>query len=134
MIYLKYLLAALPLPVLAILNGTIRQLLVQPKLGELPAHQISCVTGCLFFAAYTYLLAKYWKGFPFDGAWKMGLVWLLFAVTFEFGMGIVLKYPLSKMLHDYNLLAGRLWVVVLIWTFFTPIVMGKAADRPMFRL
>jgi len=127
MIYFKYLLAALPLPVLAILNGTFRQLLVQPKLGELPAHQISCLTGCILFGLYTWVLAKYWKGFPFDAAWKMGLVWLLFAVTFEFGMGIVLGYPWSKMLHDYNLLAGRLWVVVLIWTFLVPVVVGKLA-------
>jgi hypothetical protein len=124
---LHYFIAALPLPLLAIINGTIRQLLIIPKVGEHTANQISCLTGCLFFAIYTWLLAKYWQGFPHDGAWKMGLIWVTFAVVFEFGMGIVLKSPPSKMLHEYNLLAGRLWVLVLVWTFFAPIVMGKLA-------
>lgn len=123
--YLHYFLAGLPLPVLAIINGAIRQLLVQPKLGELPAHQISCLTACILFGGYTWGLSRFWKGFPFDDPWRMGLVWLLFAVTFELGLGIALRYPAAKLFHDYNLLAGRLWVVVLVWTLVVPVVVGR---------
>lgn len=41
----------------AILNGTIKNFLYAPYVGELPAHQISTLTGVLsfFFLAYLFL-------------------------------------------------------------------------------
>ncbi len=36
-------------------------------------------------------------------------------VIFEFGFGhYIMGHSWSKLLHDYNLLAGRLWLVVLL--------------------
>ena len=49
------------------------------------------------------------------------MVWLLLTVAFEFFMGLVLAHrPLAQILQDYNLLAGRVWVLFLIWLTLAP--------------
>ena len=37
----------------------------------------------------------------------------------------IMGNPWSKLLHDYNLLRGRLWLFVLIWTTIAPYIMFK---------
>ena len=52
---------------------------------------------------------------------RIGLVWLLFTVAFEFFMGLVLTHrPLAQVLNDYNLFAGRVWSLFLIWLALAP--------------
>ena len=34
-------------------------------------------------------------------------------------------HPWTKLFHDYNLLEGRLWVVVLIWVTISPLVLRQ---------
>ena len=42
-------------------------------------------------------------------------------VSFEFFMGLVLAHrSLAHVLHDYNLLEGRVWVLFLIWLTLAP--------------
>ena len=42
-------------------------------------------------------------------------------ILFEFLFGhFIAGHPWSHLFHDYNLLAGRLWVLVLLWTAITP--------------
>jgi hypothetical protein len=44
-------------------------------------------------------------------------------VLFEFIFGrLVMKHPWSKLLADYNLLAGRLWLLVLLWLVIAPVL------------
>jgi hypothetical protein len=35
----------------------------------------------------------------------------------------------SKLLADYNLLAGRVWIFVLIWTAIAPIILYSLRNR-----
>jgi hypothetical protein len=42
----KYAVAWLLMPIIGIINGTIRQYAYSNALGELRAHQVSTVTGC----------------------------------------------------------------------------------------
>jgi hypothetical protein len=54
-------------------------------------------------------------------ALTMGLVWLGMTVAFEFLFGhYVVKRPWSELLNDYNLVAGRVWLVVLAWITLVP--------------
>jgi len=49
------------------------------------------------------------------------MIWLIMTIIFEFGFGHdIMKHLWSKLLADYNLLQGRLWVLVLIYTVIFP--------------
>jgi hypothetical protein len=88
-IYLKYLLAWLPMMVIAVGNGTLRDLGYKKYVGELRAHQISTFTLIIFLGIYV----KYFVSAvpPASGrqAIGMGLLWLTMTLCFEFGLGRV---------------------------------------------
>jgi hypothetical protein len=51
----------------------------------------------------------------------IGLVWLSLTVAFEFFMGLVLTTRLLvQIVADDNLLAGRVWVLFLVWLAVAP--------------
>ena len=119
----KYLLAWIPMVLIAIVNGTIRQLWYGKQLGELTAHQISTLTGVLLFGIYIWAVIRRWRPGSAGQAWAVGLLWLGLTLAFEFLFGhYVSGQSWERLLADYNLLAGRVWVVVLIWVTIAPVV------------
>jgi len=119
----KYCLLWLGLVVIAIINGAIRQATYLKWFGDLRAHQLSTLTGLLLFAIYIWAVGLRWKLESANQAIVVGLMWLAMTIAFEFLFGhFVMKNPWSKLLNDYNLAAGRVWVLVLIWTAIAPYV------------
>jgi hypothetical protein len=60
----------------------------------------------------------------------VGLIWLGMTVIFEFVFGhYVIGHPWRKLFHDYNLLEGRVWVLVLIWTTIAPLLFYKIRSK-----
>ena len=50
-------------------------------------------------------------------AWTIGVMWLAMTLAFEFLAGhYFFRTPWATLLADYNLLAGRLWILVLVAT------------------
>jgi hypothetical protein len=48
-------------------------------------------------------------------------MWLSLTIAFEFLFGhFVAGHLWSKLLHDYNVLAGRVWAFFLIWVTAAP--------------
>jgi hypothetical protein len=120
---LLHALAWLPMVPLAILNAAAREKLYGPHMRELRAHQLSTVTAIALFAVYIGLLAR-WTPLPtLTHAIAVGVLWVLFTMLFEFGFGhFIAKQPWSRMLHDYNLAAGRVWLLLLLWLGAAPAV------------
>lgn len=117
----------LALAILMIGHGWLRQLLVVPLLGELRAHQLSCFTGALIILAVSVLLLG-WMGAAGSPATQLriGLVWLVTTVLFEFGFGHwVAGHSWERLLADYDLTAGRLWLLVLLATLLGPWLGGR---------
>jgi hypothetical protein len=55
----------------------------------------------------------------------VGLLWLVLTVAFEFGFfHYVVGKPWDVLLADYNILRGRLWVLVLATVLLGPILVG----------
>jgi hypothetical protein len=76
---------------------------------------VSCFTGVLQFGTYTWLLSLKWPLDSMTQATTVGLIWLTVAVAFEFLFGHYAgHHPWNEILADYNLLAGRLWSLVLL--------------------
>ena len=120
---LKYLLAWIPMVFIAIVNGALREAWYGKQLGELRAHQLSTLIGALLFGVYIGAVMRYWKPASAEQALAIGLLWLGLTVAFEFLFGhYVAGHPWPRLRHDYNLLAGRVWSLLLIWVAVAPYV------------
>lgn len=123
---LRYTLAWLILMVTAIINGAIRESVYKNSLGELHAHQLSTLTGIILFGVIVWALSRWWPLASAKQAWTVGFIWLSMTIAFEFLFGhFVAGHPWSKLLHDYNIFAGRVRPLVLIWTTIAPFVFYK---------
>lgn len=126
---LKYALAWLLMPIIGIINGTIRQYGYKQALGELRAHQVSTVTGIILLGLYIWVLTRWWKIQSSAQAIAIGVMWLALTVAFEFLFEhYVMKHPWSRLLHDYNILEGRIWALVLLFVVIAPYIFYKLSS------
>lgn len=111
------------LAVLAVLNGTLRQYVFMPRVDEQVAHVITTFLLCTVILLVTRWTAD-WIGVDTrQRAWFTGLTWLVLTIAFEFLVGhFVFGSPWSKILADYNVARGRVWVLVLITTLIAPVL------------
>ncbi len=111
----------------AILNGSFRQFLLIPWIGRRAGHVVSCITLSAIILLISYLFFQNTTmRYSVGDLWLVGLIWMALAVAFEFGLGhFVLKRSWSVLLEDYNILKGRIWVVVLIVTLVGPYLTGR---------
>jgi len=109
--------------VLAILNGAVREKTYGPFMQELSAHHLSTFIGLIVFGLYIWALTGIYPIESSIQAVLIGGMWVIMTILFEFIFGhFVMRHPWSKLFHDYNLLKGRVWVLVLIWTAIAPYV------------
>jgi hypothetical protein len=114
--------------ILAIVNAALRNNVYEPILkNELLAHQISTVTAIALFLTTMYLFfSRTRAAYTGTDLLIIGILWLALTTAFEFGFGhYVMGNPWSRLLHDYNLLAGRLWILVLVTILVGPYVIGR---------
>lgn len=125
----RYLLFWLILAAVAIANGTLRQATYGRYLSDLAAHQLSTLTGILLTGGVVWVLNRSWPIGSAKEAWVIGACWLLMTVVFEFGFGhYVAGHSWSRLLADYNLLAGRVWSLFLVWITVVPYVTWRLAN------
>jgi hypothetical protein len=118
------------LAVFAIVNGIFRQTVLVKKLGQGAARSVSSVTLSAIIFALAYVMLCFAPG-DYGGIdlWFVGTLWLTLTVLFEFGFGhFFMKRSWAVLLEDYNVLKGRIWIVVLLVTFVAPYLMGSAAQ------
>ena len=112
--------------VVAVANGAARVVILEPRLGERMAHQISCATGSLFILLVATALIPALGTTSTPSLLGIGVLWLLLTVTFEFAFGrFVSGHSWERLLADYNVLEGRLWLLVLATVFVAPLVAVK---------
>lgn len=118
---LRYLLAWVPMVLIGIANGILREMTYGKHFSELRSHQISTVIGILLFGFYIGTLAYFWNFQSSQQAFLVGGIWLFLTIAFEFIFGhFIARHSWSRLLSDYNLLAGRVWSLVLIWIAVAP--------------
>jgi hypothetical protein len=106
--------------VLASLNGALRDLVVAPRIGDTIARAISTLILCGLIALVTWYAIR-WIGPHGSGeALVVGAVWVALTLCFEFGAGRYAGKSWSVILEDYNVLRGRIWVLVPLVTFLAP--------------
>jgi len=115
--------AWLGLVILAIINGTLREKAYGQFMDELTAHQLSTAIGLILFSSYIWFLTGKFRIESSKQAISIGGMWLCMTVLFEFVFGhYVMGHSWNRLFHDYNLLKGRIWILILIWTASAPYV------------
>jgi len=118
---IRYVAAWFVLLLVAVINGALRDLTYGRYLSELPANQISCVSGILLFAAAIREIVRRWPTASAREAWFIGLFWLALTVAFEFlFFHYVDGHSWAELLANYDVANGRLWPLILVWVTVAP--------------
>ena len=129
MLYLKLLGVWFILAVNAIVVATFRISVLLPLLGEQTAHQLGTVFYLIVQFFIIYLFIRKMKLKETKTLLGIGIFWVVITIIFEFVFGhYVMGHPWQKLFADYNLFAGRLWILVLINNLITPLISRKIIE------
>ena len=117
----KFFVSWIPGIPIAIANGILREFWFMRFLPELTSHQLSAASFIILFGIYVWFILKWLKPGSTKEAFRLGLTWFALTVAFEFLFGhFVMGHPWATLLSEYNLFAGRLWILVLLWITISP--------------
>ena len=118
--------------VVAIANGAARVDLLIPWFGEELGHVLSTLSLCLLIFAVTWASIAWIGVSSRNDALRIGALWLAMTVAFEFlGGHYLFGTPWPQLLADYNIVRGRIWVLVLVTTAVAPLLAAYA--RGLFK-
>jgi hypothetical protein len=90
-------------------------------LNELGSHQLSTLTLMIWMSLYSWFIYSMLKINQIYEAWMVGIAWLILTILFEFLAGhYIFKNPWKKLMHDYNIIRGRLWGVFIVFITVLP--------------
>ena len=113
----------------AIVYGAAREAFLTAPLGELAAHAVSTITLCAGIIVLSWLSIRWVHPLSRRDAWKIGGCWLALTLAFEFLAGrFLFGSSWSRLLGDYNVLEGRIWVLVPLTTLVAPVVTARARN------
>ncbi len=119
---IKHFLLWLPMIVIAFANAALRELVFVKHFSEFRAHQFSTITLIILCSIYVWFVSQ-----PLDiqntkQAFLIGFVWVVLTVVFEFSLGRLTNKSWEHLFRDYNILAGRIWLVFLLCLFLLPYI------------
>ena len=110
---------------IAVLNGTARDLWYKKYVGELAGRQISTISLLILFAIYLTLILKKYPLQSESQAIYVGILWLFLTLLFEFGFGRIGGHSWTFLFDEYNILKGRIWILIPIWVTIAPYLFFK---------
>jgi len=114
----------------AIANGALRDLMLTPALGNTLGRAVSSLTLSFLILGLTLFLVDRLGVNTRAGYLVVGAFWLVLTLLFEASFAIlVMGHPMDELLQDYDIFRGRLWLIVLVATFFAPLLAGKMRKR-----
>lgn len=116
----KYFLFWLPMIVIAFANATLRELVFIKHYSEYRAHQLSTITLIVFCSVYVWFVFPLLNIQNSKQAFLIGLVWVVLTIAFEFSLGRLTNKSWEYLFRDYNLFAGRIWLLFLFCLFMLP--------------
>ncbi len=114
------------MPIAAIANGALRDVLLTPLLGEHPAEILSVLLLLIFIYVITALfLGRAGPVRRSADLWALGVLWMVLTIAFELVFfGVFLGVPVSELLAAYNVFAGEPWLVIVVGVLLAPPLVG----------
>jgi len=114
---------------LAVMNGGLRNTVLTPRLGEFGGHITSTILLCAAMLVVTWLTIGWIRPATSSDALVIGGGWVLMTIAFEFLAGhYVLGGPWDRLLADYDLFGGRIWLLVLATSAFAPLIIARSRN------
>ncbi|MDR2918350.1 MAG: hypothetical protein LBV72_03165 [Tannerella sp.] len=110
---------------LAILNGAFRESVLIPYIGETYALFLSGILLGIMIFIVAYIFIPRLKHSSSANYWKIGLLWLILTLCFEFGFGFLRKIPFSEMIKAYDITTGNLWLFIVLFVGLLPWLVAK---------
>ena len=116
---------------IAVAGGVIRVTLLEPRLGEWLANVIETLGLVVLLAGLLWLVIPWLlPGLRPRDLKRLGIFWLGLTLAFEFLFGhFVDGADWSALLANYNVLAGRLWILVPLTMGVGPLLVGRFKSR-----
>lgn len=109
-----------------VIHGTLRTLLLAPRVGDFAARQVSVFTGSLLILLTTYLLMGWMRILKRSALVQVGVVWLVLTVAFELGIGhYVAGRSWVNLASDFKIWEGGLLPVGLIVLTAAPYIAAR---------
>lgn len=109
-----------------VLHGILRAIALVPFVGEFRSSQIGVFTGSAIIFAITFLTIRWIRAARTTELLFVGGLWLVLTVTFELLLGrFVMGLSWERIGADYNLLAGGLMPLGLVFLFLSPLLAAK---------
>ena len=118
----------------AVANGAFRETLLIPRFGSQAGHVVSTLMLCAGILLVTYVAVPWIRPDSLRGTVAIGLALLILTLAFEFGFGRARAKPWAELLADYDVLKGRIWVLVLVTTAVAPYLAVRARGLLLPRL
>lgn len=106
-------------------HGAARMQWLAPQIGDLPARQISLVTGSLIILGVALLFIRWLHATRVTQLLQVGLLWTGLTIGFEIGLGRLLGYSWERIFSDYNLLKGGFMALGLVWLTVCPLIAAR---------
>ena len=108
----------------AMLNGGLREYVLVRLVGEETALPVSGILLSMFIFLVTWLVLPHLaKDCGMKDCLAMGICWALLTVAFESAAGIAGGSTVTEILAAYNPSTGNLWVLVLVTTMLSPVLL-----------
>jgi len=117
----KYLITWLVMLLVSVANGALRDFTYGKRMDELAAHQLSTAACIVLLGGVIWIFVRLYPPSSGNQAISIGLLWMALTVAFEFlFFHFVGGHSWSELLANYNILKGRVWVLVLLWVAVAP--------------
>jgi len=127
----RWLLAWVGASVLGVANGVGREKIYAGAVGDDTAHVISTGTLLGLLAGYVWLLQRRWPLSDRRETLSVGAAWAAMTVAFEFGFGHwVDGDSWSELLENYDVAAGKVWILIPAAMAAAPELARLLAARP----
>lgn len=109
----------------AIVNGIFREKFLNVYLGESNALPLSGVILSLLIVAITYEAIDFFQARSVVIYLALGFFWVFLTLVFEYGFGhFVQGMEFREINQAFNLLSGNLFILVIVVTLFSPLVIA----------
>ena len=113
---------------LGILNGGFRIYVTEPLLGSFALPLSSIILSIMIFAAAYFLVPKIGECKPTEYI-GIGIGCAILTNIFDIIVTKIENRPFSDFLEMYDITTGNLWILVVIVTLITPIIVGKIRTK-----
>ena len=116
----NHLVGWLAIPVMAALNGALRDVTYGKAMNDTVAHSIAVAPLGAAVFLWAFVLDRRWPLGDRRVGMRVGCIWLALTLVAEFGLGAARGTSIDDMLAEYNIARGNLWLLVPLATAVAP--------------